>query len=189
MLLIKLDMAKAFDSVRWEYLLEVMTQLGFGQRWRDIISLLWGTTTSRIMLNGLLGKPIKHARGLRQGDPLSPMLFILDMDLLQKLLDKATEAGLLSPIGANPVKMRTSLYADDAVLFLRPIAPDVSNLQQLLYHFGKATGMCTNFTKSEIFSVRCDGIDILQILGEFQAKSGEFSCCYLGLPIQLGRLR
>jgi hypothetical protein len=52
MLLIKLDIAKAFNSVRWEYLLEVMTQLGFGQRWRDIISLLWGTTTSRIMLNG-----------------------------------------------------------------------------------------------------------------------------------------
>jgi hypothetical protein len=70
MLLIKLDIAKAFNSVRWEYLLEVMTQLGFCQRWRDIISLLWGTTTSRIMLNGQLGKPIKHAQGLRQGDPL-----------------------------------------------------------------------------------------------------------------------
>jgi hypothetical protein len=65
MLLIKLDIAKAFNSVRWEYLLEVMTQLGFGQRWRDIISLLWGTKTSRIMLSGQLGKPIKHARGLR----------------------------------------------------------------------------------------------------------------------------
>jgi hypothetical protein len=100
------------------------------------------------------------------------MFFILAMDPLQKLLDKATETRLLSPIGANPVKKRTSLYADDAVLFLQPIVSDVSNLQQLLDHFGKATGLCTNFTKPEIFPVRCDGIHILEVLGEFQAKRG-----------------
>jgi hypothetical protein len=52
MLFIKFNIAKAFDSVRWEYLLEVMEQLGFGQRWRDIIALLWGSTSSRISLNG-----------------------------------------------------------------------------------------------------------------------------------------
>lgn len=52
MLLLKLDIAKAFDNVRWEYLLEVMQHLGFGQRWRDIISLTWATFTSRILLNG-----------------------------------------------------------------------------------------------------------------------------------------
>jgi hypothetical protein len=50
------------------------------------------------------------------------MLFILAMDPLQQLLVKATEAGLLTPIGADPVKMRMSLYADDAIMFLRPIA-------------------------------------------------------------------
>jgi hypothetical protein len=69
MLLLKLDIAKAFDTVRWEYLLEVMEQLGFGQRWRDIMALIWSTTTSRIMLNGQPGRPIKHVRGLRQGAP------------------------------------------------------------------------------------------------------------------------
>jgi hypothetical protein len=74
------------------------------------------------MLNGQPGRPIKHVRGLRQGAPLSPMLFILAMDPLQQLLVKATEAGLLTPIGADPIKMRMSLYADDAVMFLRPIA-------------------------------------------------------------------
>jgi hypothetical protein len=51
MLLLKLDITKAFDSVRWEYLLEDMEQLGFGPRWRDMISLIWSTTSSRIMLN------------------------------------------------------------------------------------------------------------------------------------------
>jgi hypothetical protein len=110
MLFLKLDIHKAFDSVRWEYLLELLQHLGFGQRWRDLLSLLWASTSSRILLNGIAGRPIYHRRGLRQGDPLSPMLFILAMDPLQRILDKATQQGLLSPIGADPIRLRTSLY-------------------------------------------------------------------------------
>jgi hypothetical protein len=66
------------------------------------------------------------------------------MDPLQKMLDLATQEGLLTPIGTNSMKMRTSLYADDAILFLRPLALDVSNLQYLLDQFGHATVLCTN---------------------------------------------
>jgi hypothetical protein len=75
-LFLKLDISKAFDSVDWAYLLEVMRALGFGQIWRDWICLSLASATSRILLNGEPGKPFSHARGLRQGDPLSPMLFI-----------------------------------------------------------------------------------------------------------------
>jgi hypothetical protein len=97
MLFLKLDIAKAFDSVRWEYLIELMQALGFGQSWRDLLAILWQTTSSRIILNGAVGHPIQHGHGLWQGDPLSPMIFILTMDPLQRLLDMATQAGLLSP--------------------------------------------------------------------------------------------
>jgi hypothetical protein len=132
MLFIKLDITKAFNSVRWEYLLEVLKQLGFSQRWRDILSLLWSTSSSRILLNGTVGGPIKHGRSLRQGDSLSPLLFILVIDPLQQLLDMATDRGLLHPISAEPVKLRTSMYVEDTALFIRPKASDVENLQQLL---------------------------------------------------------
>jgi hypothetical protein len=88
------------------------------------VALICSTTTSKILLNREPGKPIKHGRGLRQGDPLSPMLFILAMDPLQQMLDMTTRQGLLNPIGADPIKFRTSLYADDAMLFVRPIASD-----------------------------------------------------------------
>jgi hypothetical protein len=147
------------------------------------MSLIWSTTTSRIMLNGMPRQPFKHGRGLWQGDPLSPLLFILAMDLLQRLLELATQEGLLHLIGADPIKMQTNLYADDVALFLLPHATDVANLHQLLQHFGTATGLCTNFTKSEIIPIRCDGLAVHKILGEFQAKIGELPCKYLGLPL------
>jgi len=74
MLFHKLDIAKAFDSVRWHYLLEVMQRLGFGQRWRDLISILWSTTTSRIILNGATGKPI-FLRNLKGLSPYSSKIY------------------------------------------------------------------------------------------------------------------
>jgi hypothetical protein len=66
MLFMKLDISRAFDSVRWDFMLELMQRLGFGQRWRDLLCLLWGSTTSKIILNGIPGKPIRHHSGLMQ---------------------------------------------------------------------------------------------------------------------------
>ena len=81
------------------------------------------------------------------------MLFILAMDPLQCLFDKATQQGLLCPIGADPIRMRTSLYADDAALFVRPKVDDLITVRQLLQTFGDATGLHTNLHKSEIYRI------------------------------------
>jgi mannosylglycoprotein endo-beta-mannosidase len=153
MLFLKLNIAKAFDSVIWDYMLEDMQRMGFGQRWRDLICIIWANTSSRILLNGIPGRPIKHHRGIHQGDPLSSMLFILAMDPLRCLLDQATRHGLLNPIGANPIRMRTSLYVDDVAMFVRLTIQDVNNVQHILAAFGSATGLKTNLQKSELFMI------------------------------------
>jgi hypothetical protein len=95
-LFMKLDIQKAFDTVSWTYLLEVLQALGFGPRWREWVSILFCTASSRTLLNGVPGTKFHHARGVRQGDPLSPMLFILAMDPLQRLLDLATGHNVLT---------------------------------------------------------------------------------------------
>ena len=64
-LFLKLDIQKAFDSVNWGYLLEVLQAMGFGPRWREWISILFGTASSRALLNGTQGPGILHRRGVR----------------------------------------------------------------------------------------------------------------------------
>ena len=121
MLLLKLDISKTFNSVRWEYILSLLQHMGFPARWRNWIAASFSTASSQVLLNGILGQHIAHGRGLRQGDPLSPLLFILAINPLQHLLSLATEAGVLTRVARNRARLRVSLYADNAVIFLQPV--------------------------------------------------------------------
>lgn len=79
--------------------------MGFGIRWCGWVSILLSTASTSIMLNGARGPWFRHFRGLRQGDPLSPLLFILAMEQLQKLFDLATSYGTLSLIQHNAARL------------------------------------------------------------------------------------
>jgi hypothetical protein len=79
-----------------------------------------------VMLNGSLGTKVEHRRGLRQGDPLSPYLFILAMDVLSRIFDIATEDGHLMPLKGREARLRLSLYADDVMIFTNPIKEDIN---------------------------------------------------------------
>jgi hypothetical protein len=183
LLFLKLDFAKAFYSVLWDYLLEVLHMFGFGHCWRRAISLLLSTASSRILLNGEPGPPIFHQRGLRQGDPLAPMMFILALEPLQRLLKKATESGLLSPLSHSAARMRASFYADDAALFVNPTAEDVSAVFSLLDFFGNVSGLRINLEKCTAYPIRCEEVDTQQLLANIGCSSGVLPCTYLGLPL------
>ena len=103
-LLLKLDISKAFDNVSWEYLLELLQQLGFSSRRRDWIALLLSTSSSTFLLNGIPGPRIRHRKGLRQGDPLPPLLLILAIDPLDRVLKVAVEQDLVAPLPGREIK-------------------------------------------------------------------------------------
>lgn len=188
-LLFKLDIRKAFDSVRWDYILDLLQKRGFSSRFRNWIAALFATSSSRILLNGVAGTPIKHGRGLRQGDPLSPLLFVLAIDPLSQVLDLATSLGLLHKIRRRGAVPRTSLYADDAALFVAPYKEDIQNLLAILHNFGEVTGLCTNFQKSAVVPIRCGQVNIDEVLDGLPLERASFPLKYLGLPLSIGRLR
>lgn len=188
-LLFKLDIRKAFDSVKWEYILGLLQRRGFPSKFRDWITALLSSSSSRIILNGIAGNPIKHGRGFRQGDPISPLLFVIAIDPLQRILDVATRKGLLHKIRGRGSMMRTSLYADDAAIFLAPIKKDVDNLANILRGFGEVTGLCTNFHKSSMVPIRCNNLDLDHITQNLPATRASFPLRYLGLPLSVWKLR
>ena len=163
-LFLKLDIAKAFDTVRWDYLLELLSAMGFGARWCSWISILLSTASTSVFLNGSRGKWFKYHTGLRQGDPLSPLLFILAMEPLQLLIQKAVTDGGLQNMNVRNARLRLSLYADDAAMFLKPTREEVTKVQEILAAFGTASGLVVNTAKSAVYPICCGDIDLNEVL-------------------------
>lgn len=120
------------------------------------------------------------------GDPLSPYLFILAIDLLQRLLNMATEQSILSPITNRVAKFWICLYADDAAIFLNPRREDVDTI---LNDFGQATGLQVNMNKSLVVPIRYGNIDLQEVLNNLNGKRTGFPITYLGLPLTKGRIK
>jgi hypothetical protein len=115
----KLDMEKAFDRMEWTFLLVVLEKLGFNPVWISWIRTCISTPTFSILLNGSPFGFISPGRGLRQGDPLSPFLFILGSEVLSRLLFKEERNGSIHGlrIARNCPAIHHLLFADDLLLF------------------------------------------------------------------------
>lgn len=169
--------------------MELMQKLGFSSRWRDWVAQMLSTASSSVLLNGDPGDQIWHHRGLRQGDSLSPLLFILAIDPLHRLLAAASEHGILAPLPGHGTSMRVSLYANDVVIFANPSRQEVDTLMELLNQFGDATWLKLNQGKSSVAAIRCDELQLSEVLQGFGGSIVSFPVTYLGLPIMPTRLR
>ena len=96
MVVLKLDLAKAFDCIEHKAIIEILRAKGFGERWIMWMGLLFNSASSSVLLNGVPGKKFYCKKGVRQGDSLSPLLFVIAVHLLQSILNKAMHQGLLT---------------------------------------------------------------------------------------------
>jgi hypothetical protein len=181
-ILLKLDITKAFDTVDWAFLLDVMVKLGFGRRWISLICGLLGTASTRVVVNGVAGDLIFNRRGLRQGDPLSPLLFDSVMDVLHLMIEKAASDGLLSRLANSGLRHRTSMYADDVVTFLQLTVMDLHTCSAIVDDFGMASGLRTNLAKCSLHPIRCSPEQVELARGILGCEVASFPCRYLGLP-------
>ncbi|XP_035845686.1 secreted RxLR effector protein 78-like [Helianthus annuus] len=94
--LFKIDFEKAYDNINWRFVVDIFRQMGFGDRW---CSWLWGVLSSAraaVLVNGSPTLEFKCGKGMRQGDPISPFLFVAVMEALSRLIEKAKEVGAFS---------------------------------------------------------------------------------------------
>nr|XP_020150285.1 uncharacterized protein LOC109735480 [Aegilops tauschii subsp. strangulata] len=167
----------------------ISKRMGFSQRWRNWVALLLSSATSSCLLNGSPGPSFFHVCGLRQGDPLSPLLYVLAIDPLYRLLDAATTRELIAPVPGCGASMRVSLYADDTIIFVNPTKEEITTLLGLLHSFEEATGLKLNQAKSLGIPMNCDGQLLTEVLQGFGGSIASFPTTYLGLPLSPKRLR
>ena len=183
--LFKVDIAKAFDSVHWSFLLEILRHLGFSRRWTNWISMLLSTASTKIILNGQPGRRICHARGLRQGDPLSPLLFVLVMEPLNALFRLAVNKQVLGPLGNSNIPERIFLYADDVILFSSIAEQDLVAVGTILSMFAAASGLHTNPDKCAITPIRCNLNETATLMRFLPGALKPFPIQYLGIPLSI----
>jgi hypothetical protein len=137
------------------FILVVLHAKGFGPTWCNWIKLLLQSATSSVLLNGIIGFTFHCKRGVRKGDPLSPLLFVLVVDVLQSLVNEAMNNGLLT----RPLLLQCSpslhvlQYADDTLIILQADVQQLRHLQKLLQDFGDISGLRVNYSKSNIIPI------------------------------------
>ncbi|GJS04028.1 RNA-directed DNA polymerase, eukaryota [Tanacetum coccineum] len=153
-LIFKVDFAKAYDSVRWDYLLDVLQAFGFGPNWCKWIRGIFSSAMASILVNGSPTSEFPFYCGLKQGDPLAPFLFILVMESLHISVSKAVNEGVfkgLSIQGSDPISHL--FYADDAVFIGEWSEENLVNLVRILDCFYLASGLKINLHKSQVLGV------------------------------------
>jgi hypothetical protein len=116
------------------------------------------------------------------------MLFILTMDILGFLFNKAEEGGLLQHLSRGKRLHRIFMYADDVALFLHPAPLDISVTLEILQLFGDVSGLYNNAQKSSILPIRCPGDTLLEVQTLLLCVVTAFPCRYLGLPLSIHKL-
>ncbi|XP_074293226.1 uncharacterized protein LOC141620191 [Silene latifolia] len=187
--LIKIDLRKAYDTVEWPFLLSMLQALNFSQAFIDNIMTCVTTTAYSLSLNGSSFGFFQGKRGLRQGDPLSPLLFSLCMEYLSRILNVVSEQEDFRFIPlCGSIRLNHHLFADDLLLFSKGTPSSIMWILRAFSTFSNASGLCLNKDKSDIYfnGVTSEAMrDILQVSG---FRKGSLPFKYLEVPISSKKL-
>jgi len=154
-------MSKAYDRVKWVFLEKMMRKMGFAEQWIQLIMNCVSTVSYSVLINGQPMKQFSPSRGLRQGDPLSPYLFLLCAEGLSALIRTAEREGRISgvPIAVGGTRLSHLFFADDCLLFCRANSMEWSSIMEILNVYERASGQQLNAAKTSVFFSRNTGND------------------------------
>lgn len=187
---VKLDMSKAYDRVEWSFLENMMLKMGFSRDWVHLIMGCVTTVTYRIKVNNDLTEVIVPERGLRQGCPLSPYLFILCAEGLSALFQDAEREGSLQGVQVctGAPRINHMFFADDSLIFMKANEASAGKLMSILALYEDASGQVINKDKSAVmFSKGTSQAAKRKFKNLLQISNEAFNERYLGLPIYLGK--
>lgn len=143
---IKLDMAKAYDRVNWRFLLRVLKHFGFSNIWIDMIFRLISNCWYSVSINRKTGGFFRSSRGLRQGDPLSPALFIIAHDAFSRRLSKLRLRGHIKKFSdkRDSLPLSDLFYADDSLIFLNGSMDNIDCLMKTIQEYANTFGQLIN---------------------------------------------
>ncbi|KAL2942962.1 hypothetical protein RDABS01_031310 [Bienertia sinuspersici] len=180
----KLDVKKAYDTVSWGFMSDFMTQMGFPKHFIDLIMTCITSPQYSLMINGVPSPLVRPGRGLRQGDPLSPLLFTLCMEYFTRMMKRVSmEEGYKFHPLCRRVGLNNLCFADDILMFSRGDMHTITLNLAGLKLFAQATGLEISAAKSEMFcaGVEKGMVDRIQALSGF--KVGRLPFTYLGVPM------
>ncbi|CAA7019717.1 unnamed protein product [Microthlaspi erraticum] len=186
---VKTDMSKAYDRLEWNFITTVLERMGFHAKWINWIFQCISTVSYSFLVNGTAQGSVIPQRGIRQGDPLSPFIFILCGEVLTGLCNNA-QVGLIPGIKVAKESPRINhlLFADDTMFFCQTKLQCCDSLASILRQYEEASGQQINKQKSSItFSSKTPQdirVRVKQTLG-IETEGGQGK--YLGLPESFSR--
>ena len=188
---LKLDMSKAYNRVEWSFLKQIMLRMGFHEKWVDLLMMCITSVSYSLLINGEPTEKIVPLRGIRQGDPISPYLFLLCSESLHALIEKVARNGLIRGISLcrnEPRLTHLFFFADDNLLFCRASIQECNHIQAILAEYESTSGQKLNRDKTTLFFNKAISPDTqentINLLGVPEIKQYEK---YLGLPSFVGR--
>jgi len=186
LILFKVDFEKAYDTIDWGYLDDVMSKMGFPTLWRKWIKECIGTATALVLVDGSPTDEFSLGRGLRQGDPLSPFLFLLAAEGFNVLMESLSRNSLFSgyKVGNNDSTQVSHLqFADDTLILGDKSWANIRAMRAILLLFQSLFGLKVNFTKSHLVGVNVASSWLSEATMVLNCKVGTIPFVYLGMPI------
>lgn len=149
----KLDMSKAYNRVEWVYSEAMMRSLGFHDKWISLIMMCMTTVSYSVLINGETKGKITPSRGLQQGDPISPYLFLICAEGLSAMLKKEEVTGHIKGISICKGAPRIShlLFTDDNLVFCRATVEESNRIMKVLEDYKRDSGQKFNKEKTSLF--------------------------------------